>query len=537
MNGLMMDRPLLISSLIEHAARNHHDQEIVSRTVEGPIHRCTYADIARRSKQLANALSALGVEAGDRVATLAWNGYRHVEFYFAVSGMGAVCHTMNPRLHPEQMAYIINHAQDKYVFIDLTFVKLLEAIADQLPSVEGFVIMTDRAHMPDTTLERVWCYEELVNGHSDEYAWPEFDERTASSLCYTSGTTGHPKGVLYSHRSTVLHSYAASLPDAINMSESASLLPVVPMFHVNAWGIPYGAAMTGTKLVMPGPMLDGESLTELMNQESVTIAAGVPTVWFGLLAHLREAGAKLPSLKMVIVGGAAAPRSMIKEFEEDHGVELRHAWGMTEMSPVGTVSLVKPSLRRASADERYAAQCKQGRSVYGVEMKIVDEQNKVLPHDGVAFGELKVRGPWIASGYFEADESESHDDDGWFGTGDVATIDPDGYMQITDRKKDLIKSGGEWISSIDLENLAVAHPDVAQAAVIGVPHEKWDERPLLIVMTRPDVSPTREDVLDFLKDKVPAWWIPDDVVFVDKLPMGATGKVLKTELRKQYAGA
>ncbi|NIR29177.1 MAG: long-chain-fatty-acid--CoA ligase [Gammaproteobacteria bacterium] len=533
MRGQMMDTPLLISALIRHADAVHGGQEIVSRTIEGPIHRYTYADAHRRARRLANALAALGVGAGERVGTIAWNGYRHFELYFAVSGTGAICHTMNPRLNLGQLVYIVNHAEDSYVFVDLTFVPLLEAIADKLASVKGVVVMTDRAHMPATKLANALCYEDLIDSHSDDYAWPTFDENTASSLCYTSGTTGNPKGALYSHRSTVLHSYAMALPDSAHLSAAETILSVVPMFHVNAWGYPYAAPMTGAKLVMPGPKLDGASLTELLAAENVTVTAGVPTIWLTLLAHLRESGTRLPALKRVIVGGAAVPPSMIEAFQNEVGVEVRHAWGMTEMSPLGTVNVLKPALADRPVAARTVLQAKQGLPVFGVEMTIVDERNKPLPRDGKAFGELKVRGPWVARAYFKEDGGRT-DAEGWFATGDVATIDADGYMQITDRTKDLIKSGGEWISSIDLENLAMGHPDIAQAAVIAVPDARWGERPLMLVVPAPDAKPTPEIVRAFLKDKVADWWLPDHVVLVDALPLGATGKVLKAKLREDY---
>ena len=490
MRGLMMDTPLLISSIIDHGATVYADREIVSQTVEGPIHRYTYAHARARSKQLANALASLGVHAGDRIATIAWNGHRHFEIYYAVSGMGAICHTVNPRLFTEQI---------------------------------------------DTSLSNALCYEELIDNHSDEFAWPQFDENTASSLCYTSGTTGNPKGVLYSHRSTVLHSYGLALPDSMQLGEGHCVLPIVPMFHANAWGIPYAAPMTGVKLVMPGPRLDGASLTRLMTDEDVTMTAGVPSVFLGLLNHLEETNTRVPSLERVVIGGAAASQSMITAFEQKLGVEVRHAWGMTEMSPLGTVSVLKPDMRDAPEADRYEVQGKQGRPVFGVEMKIVDDDAKLLPHDGKAFGDLSVRGPWVCSGYYRMDHSPAHDADGWFATGDVATIDESWYMQITDRKKDLIKSGGEWISSVELENLASGHPEIAQAAVIAVPHEKWDERPLLIAVPKENASPTKETIQEYLAGLVPKWWVPDDVVFVDSLPLGATGKVLKTKLREQYA--
>lgn len=532
MHGLIMDRPLLISNLLRHADFVSGDREIVTRTVEGPIHRYTYRDAHKRARQLANALGGMGVSLGDRIATLGWNTHRHFEVYYAVSGIGAVTHTLNPRLHAAQLTYIVNHAEDAWIFADLNLVPLIEAIEGELPRLEGVVVMTDRANMPETSLSNVLCYEELVNGHSDDFEWPEFDENTASSLCYTSGTTGNPKGALYSHRSTVIHAYASALPDTLHMGESEVILPVVPMFHVNAWGIPYGATMVGAKLVFPGPMLDGASVHELLDAEGVTMTAGVPTVWLALLNHWRETGTKVESLKRVIIGGSACPESMVRAFQEEFGCEVRHAWGMTEMSPLGTVSIPKPSITDPA--DRIRRQVKQGRPVFGVEMRIVDDDRKELPHDGAAFGELQVRGPWITSGYFKHDSSDAHGDDGWFATGDVATMDADGYMEITDRAKDVIKSGGEWISSIEIENLAMGHPDVAQAAVIGVPHPKWDERPLLIVVPASGAAPTHEDLTAYLADKVAKWWLPDDTVLTGELPLGATGKVLKTKLREQF---
>lgn len=534
MRGLISDQPLLISSLLDHADRVSGDREIVSRSVEGPIHRYTYRDAHTRSRQLANALSALGVELGERIATLAWNTYRHFEVYYAVSGIGAITHTLNPRLAPAQLIYIINHAEDSYVFADVNLVPLIEAVADELTSLKGVVVMTDKAHMPEANLDNLICYEELIDSHSNDFDWPTFDEHTASSLCYTSGTTGNPKGALYSHRSTILHAYASALPDVLNLAEREVVLPVVPMFHVNAWGIPYGATMTGAKLVFPGPKLDGESIHELLVGEDVTFAAGVPTVWLSLLNHWRENDTNVPSLKRTVIGGSAIPQSMLEAFQDEFGVEVRHAWGMTEMSPLGTVCLIKPSMAGADKAALNRLQIKQGRAVYGVDMKIVDEQGKKLPHDGKAYGELMVRGPWITSGYYKLEDSDAHGDDGWFATGDVCTIDSDGYMEITDRSKDVIKSGGEWISSIDLENQAMGHPDVQQAAVIGVPHPKWDERPLLIVVPAPDKTPDLAAVNEYLSDKVAKWWLPDDMVLVDELPLGATGKVLKTKLREQF---
>jgi len=534
MLGLMQNRSLLISSLIEFAALNHSDGEIVSRTVEGPIHRYTYKDCAARSRQLAKSLEKLGVEQSDRIGTLAWNGYRHVEIYYGVSGVGAVCHTINPRLFPEQIIYIINHAEDKYIFTDLTFVPLLEKVIDQISQVKGFVVMTDEANMPQTELPNVICYENLLAGADDDYQWPAFDERTASSLCYTSGTTGNPKGVLFSNRSTVLHSYAACTPDALGLSTMETILPVVPMFHVNAWGIPYAAAMSGAKMVMPGARMDGESIFDLMESEQVTLSAGVPTIWMMLLAYMKENNKKLTSMQRTVIGGAAAPRAMIETFEKDYNVNVVHAWGMTEMSPLGTACNLKKKHIGISADEKIDLSLKQGRAIFGVDMKIVDGTGSDLPWDGKAFGNLLVRGPWITSGYFKSEGGGVVDDDDWFDTGDVATIDADGYMQITDRSKDVIKSGGEWISSIDVENEAVGCPGIAEAAVIAVSHPKWDERPLLIAVKAPDSTVTKEDVIEHLAGSLAKWQLPDDVIFVDALPHTATGKILKTTLRGEY---
>lgn len=534
MRGLIMDRPLLISSLIQHVDLVSGDREIVARTVEGPIHRYTYRDAHTRSRQLANALTALGVKLGDRIATMAWNTHRHFEVYFAVSGMGAITHTLNPRLHPTQLTYIANHAEDSYIFADANLVPLIEAVAGELTALKGVIVMTDKAHMPEAKIDNLLCYEELIDSHADDFEWPEFDENTASSLCYTSGTSGNPKGALYSNRSTILHAYAGALPDTLNLGESAVVLPVVPMFHANAWGIPYSATLAGSKLVFPGPLLDGASIHELLVAEDVTFAAGVPTVWLALLNYWRESNTSVPTLKSTVIGGSACPQSMIEAFQEEFGVEVRHAWGMTEMSPLGSISLIKPSQKDASPAEKYRKQIKQGRPVYGVEVKIVDDDGNELAHDGAAFGELQVRGPWITSAYFRLDDSDAHGDDGWFATGDVCTIDEDGYIEITDRAKDVIKSGGEWISSIELENVAMGHPDVLQAAVIGVAHPKWDERPLLVVVPAPDKQPTLEDLTDYLSGKIAKWWLPDDMVLVDELPLGPTGKVLKTKLREQF---
>ena len=534
MRGLMQDRPLLISSLLDFAATYHGDREIVSRTVEGPIHRQTYRDMERRTKQLANALARLGVKQGEAIGTLAWNGYRHLEIWYAVSGSGMICHTINPRLFPEQISYIVNHAEDRYIFLDLTFVGLVEKLAHEIKGVKGFVIMTDRAHMPETSLPNAICYEELIAGESAEFSWPVFDENTASSLCYTSGTTGNPKGVLYSHRSTVIHSMMANQPDALGLGSRDVVLPVVPMFHANAWSIPYGALMCGAKLVMPGQNLDGASVYELLSTEGVTFTAAVPTVWLMLLQYLEKEGKTLPDLKRVVIGGSAAPRAMIETFQRKYGVQVVHAWGMTETSPLGTLGQLRAGMEKLSEDERITVQCKQGRGIFGIEMKITDDENRELPRDGKVFGRLKVRGPWVVREYLKGEGGKVLDDDGWFDTGDVATLDPQGYMQITDRSKDVIKSGGEWISSIDLENAAVGHPGIAEAAVIGIFHPKWDERPLLICVRKPGSNVGRDEILDFLKDKIAKWWMPDDVVFVDELPHTATGKLLKTKLREDF---
>ena len=535
MQGLMMNLPLLISSLIRHASEHHGDTEIVSRLTEGGIHRYTYADAHQRSRQLANALLALGVKPGDRVGTLAWNGLRHFETYFAVSGMGAILHTINPRLFPEQIAYIVNHAEDEYVFFDITFAPLIDGIAPHCKNVKGWVAMTDRAHMPAMKTDGILCYEELVAAASDRYEWPTFDENTASSLCYTSGTTGNPKGVLYSHRTTILHTYAIALPDVMNLSARDAILPVVPMFHVNAWGTPYACAMVGAKIVFPGPGLDGASLYELFETEGVTLSAGVPTVWLGLLNYVKQNNLKFSTMNRTVIGGSACPPAMIKTFQDDFGVRVLHAWGMTELSPLGTLNSFKEKHFKLSEAERFAIQQKQGRAIFGVEMRIVGADGKDLPHDGKAFGDLLVRGPWIVREYFKSEGGNPLTPDGWFPTGDVATIDPDGFMQITDRSKDVIKSGGEWISSIELENLAVAHPAVAEAAVIGIAHPKWDERPLLIVVKKAGATVTRDELLKFFEGKIAKWWMPDDVAFVEQLPHTATGKLLKTKLRVDFS--
>ena len=540
MTGLMMQSELMISSLIVHADRHHGDTEIVSRRVEGDLFRYTYRDCHRRARQMANALTTLNVKPSERVATLAWNGYRHMELYYAISGMGAVMHTINPRLHPSQLEYIVNHAQDQYLFFDLSFLPLIKAIAPLCRGVKAFIAMTDRAHMPDDSdIANLLCYEELIDAASDHYSWPVFDERAACTLCYTSGTTGNPKGVLYSHRSSLLHSYAAALPDSLNCSARDVILPVVPMFHVNAWGLPYIACMVGAKLVFPGPAMDGKSIHNLLETEQVTMAAGVPTVWQGLLGYMEQNQLRFSTMTRTVIGGSACPPSMLAAFHDDYGVEVLHAWGMTELSPLGTVSAFKAVHRDSDLVARRRMQAKQGRAVYGLDMKVVGDDGAELPWDGTSNGELLVRGPWVAGAYFgeEGDAALQVDAEGnaWFSTGDVANIDANGYMQITDRNKDVIKSGGEWIGSIELENIAMAHPAVAMAACVAVKHPKWDERPLLVVVKKPGVELERDALLAFYGGKIANWWTPDDVVFVDALPTGATGKILKHRLRQEYA--
>jgi 3-(methylthio)propionyl---CoA ligase len=537
LHGQMMQTPLLITALIEHADRHHPDIEIVSRRVEGDVHRTTYRALHRRARQVANVIGGLGIKPGERVATLAWNGYRHLELYFGVSGSGSVLHTLNPRLIAEQIAWIINDAEDRALFFDLTFLPIVEGIAPLCKSVRHWVAMIDKEMMPASSKVNLLCYEDLLASASDHFAWPQFDENTASSMCYTSGTTGHPKGVLYSHRSTVLHSMAAALPDALNLSARDCILPVVPMFHVNAWGLPYVAPMVGAKLVFPGGALDGKSLFDLFEAEKVTCSAGVPTVWQGLLAHTEANNLRFSTMRRTVIGGSACPPSMLRLFQEKYGVQVLHAWGMTEMSPLGTVSTFKGKHDALSEEQRLALQYKQGRVIFGVDMKIVDADGQDLPWDGKAFGDLLVRGPWIVDRYFKQTDSPLRTDaagHGWFPTGDVATIDVDGFMQITDRSKDVIKSGGEWISSIEIENVAVSHPAVAMAACIAARHPKWDERPLLVVVRKPNAEVTREQLLSHYEGKVAKWQVPDDVVFVDAIPLGATGKMLKTRLREQF---
>jgi fatty-acyl-CoA synthase len=534
MLGQMMTLPLTIPSLIGHADRWHGDTPVVSRLPEGGIHRQDWRVTHRRARSLAASLRALGVGTGDRVGTLAWNTHRHVEIYYAVSGSGAVCHTINPRLFPEQIAWIIGDADDRYVFFDLGFLNLVEALAPRCRGVRGWIAMTDRAHMPESALALL-CYEELLAAGDAGYEWPWLDERSASSLCYTSGTTGNPKGALYSHRSTVLHSFAACLPDAFGLSAAQVVLPAVPMFHVNAWGIPYAAAMAGASLVLPGPALDGASLFELMESEGVTLSAGVPTIWLSLLQHLQKSALKPSSLERVVIGGAAAPPAMIRAFRDLYGIDVLHAWGMTELSPLGTVNRFKSCHSKMDEAARDALREKQGRPPYGMDLRILGEGDACLAHDGVAFGDLQARGHWVVHSYYGGAAGTALRD-GWFSTGDVATIDADGYMKITDRSKDVIKSGGEWISSIDIEGHAMAHPEVAEAAVIGVKHPKWDERPLLVVVRKPGSTVAGEALLGFLDGKIAKWWLPDDVLFVDDLPHTATGKLSKIELRKRLEG-
>jgi acyl-CoA synthetase (AMP-forming)/AMP-acid ligase II len=532
MLGLMQNQPLLISSLIDFAQRHHGDAEIVSRRVEGDIHRYTWRDVAARAKQVANALDGMNLLFSDRVATLAWNGYRHLELYFGVSGSGRVLHTINPRLHPEQIAWIANHAEDQVLCFDLTFLPLVQAIHAKSATIKQYVALCDAGKLPrDSGIPNLVAYEDWIGGQPVTYEWPSFDENSASSMCYTSGTTGNPKAALYSHRSTILHAYAAALPDVMGISARDSILPVVPMFHVNAWGIPYSAALTGAKLVFPGAALDGKSVYELLESEKVTYAAGVPTVWQMLLGHLKPNGLRFSTLKRTVIGGSACPPAMINAFREEYGVEVLHAWGMTEMSPLGTLCTLKNKHLTMPPEEQMKIRLKQGRAIYAVDMKIVDPAGEELPWDGKASGDLYVKGPWVIREYFKGEGGDPLVD-GWFPTGDVATVDPDGYMQITDRSKDVIKSGGEWISSIDVENIAVSHPAVAMAACIGVRHPKWDERPIVAVVKKPGAELTKEELLRFYEGKTAKWQIPDDVVFVDAIPLGATGKMLKTRLRE-----
>jgi len=533
--GLMMARPLLISGILEHAAAQFGEQEVVSRETHGPLHRTTYAAVAQRARQLANALAHMGLKAGSAVGSIAWNNHRHLEAYYAVSGSGMVMHTCNPRLHPQQLIYVINHAEDEVVLFDATFAPLVKGIAAHCPKVRAWVCLADAANTPAIEgVNNVLNFDDLIAPHSKVFFWPELDENTGAALCYTSGTTGNPKGVLYTHRAIVLNATMGCMPDVLNLSTLEVILPVVPMFHINAWCIPYAALVAGSKLVLPGPKLDGPSLYELMEAEHVTISAGVPTIWMGLIQHVEQNKLRFSSMKRTAVGGSAMPMALIAKFVDVYGVEVRHGWGMTETTAVATMSSLSRADRKKPAAEQHAIVAKQGRAVSGIEIKVVDESGVTLPRDGSSQGELMVRGQWIVERYFKAESTALVD--GWFPTGDIATIDAQGTMQIRDRTKDVIKTGGEWISSIDLENAAIGHPAVGMAAVIGVKHPKWDERPLLFIVRKPGQSVEKQEILDFLATKVAKWWVPDDVVFLESLPVGGTGKVQKTDLRKQYGG-
>jgi acyl-CoA synthetase (AMP-forming)/AMP-acid ligase II len=534
MLGLMQDWPLLVHKIMDHAALYHRDREVVTRSVEGPITRTTYGEIARRARRCAKALDRLGIRPGDRVGTLAWNTSRHIETWYGITGAGGVYHTLNPRLFAEQLIYIINHAEDRALFFDTTFTDLVVQIAPKLRSVKQFIALCDRDHLPRVKLKHLAAYEDFIDDVGDDYQWKNFDENTACGLCYTSGTTGNPKGVLYSHRSNVIHALMAAQADAQGLRNVDTVLPIVPMFHANAWAIAFAAPMIGSKLVMPGAKLDGASVYELLDSEKVTMSAAVPTVWLSLLQYLEANGKMLPHLKRVLIGGSACPGAIIEVFEKKYEVKVVHAWGMTEMSPLGTLGTLTWKNNDLPYEEQLAIKLKQGHPVFGVEMKIVDDKNRELPRDGKAFGRLKVRGPAVAKGYFRGEGKDAFDREGWFDTGDIATLDADGYMTITDRAKDVIKSGGEWISSIEIENIAVGHPAVAEAAVIGIAHPKWDERPLLIVVLKPGQTATREDILQYLEGKIAKWWMPDDVVFADDIPHTATGKIQKIALRERY---
>jgi len=533
MRGLMQDWSLLCHRVIDHAAIYHPERRIFTRSVEGPMHSTTYPEMRARALKVAQRLEKDGIKLGDRVATLAWNTWRHLEAWYGILGIGAIYHTVNPRLFAEQIVWIVNHAEDRVMMTDLTFVPLLEKLADKLPTVERYVVLTDGAHMPKTSLRNAVAYEDWIAEVDGDFVWADFDENTAAGMCYTSGTTGNPKGVVYSHRSNVLHSMVAIQPDMIGLSSKDTILPVVPLFHANGWSLALTTPMAGASMVMPGPKLDGASVYELLNEYKVTYTAAVPTVWLMLLQHLEAHGGKLPHLKKVVIGGSACPRAMTKAFQDVYGVEVIHAWGMTEMSPLGTVCTLKPEYAGLTGEARLDVQQKQGHPPFSVEMKIIDDSNRPLPWDGKTFGRLVVRGPAVAKAYFKEDGGVL-DDDGFFDTGDVATVDQYGYMQITDRSKDVIKSGGEWISSIDLENLAVGHPKVAEAAVIGIRHPKWDERPLLIIVLKKDQKANKDEILGFLNGKIAKWWMPDDVAFVDEIPHTATGKIQKIALRERF---
>ena len=520
-----------VAGIIEHAREIHPKTEIISRLVSGEIHRSNYEKVCIRSRKLASALEKDGVKKGDVIATLALNTYRHLEMYYGISGMGAITHTLNFRLHPEQAVYIINHAEDKIIFVELPFVPILEALQENLKTVEKYVVLCEVDEMPETTLKNAISYEEYIQDGDENYSWPTLEDDAACALCYTSGTTGNPKGVLYSHKSNVIHAQAALT--AMTIKPDDTILMVVPLFHVLAWGIPYFGPMNGLKLVMPGMQMEGEPLFELIDQEDVTLAFGVPTIWMGLLAYCRDNNKILSSVKNTIIGGSALSLATLQEFDEVHDVNVIHAWGMTEMSPLGTTNVPTPEMENMSKEEKYAVQLKQGRPIYGVELKVVDDEGNELPKDGESQGHLMVRGPWILQKYFKADK-EAVDADGWFDTGDISVLDEDGYMTIKDRAKDVIKSGGEWISSIDLENAAVGHPEIAEACVVGVPHPKWDERPIMFVVTNSGDEIGKDNILDFLSSKVAKWWLPDEIIFLKELPHGATGKLLKFDLREEY---
>ena len=534
MLGLMQDWPLLCHRIIDHAATFHAERPVISRSVEGPMHRTTYAEIRQRALRVGQRLERDGIRLGDRVATLAWNTWRHMECWYGILGIGAIYHTVNPRLFPDQIAWIVNDAEDRILLTDLTFVPLLESLADKLPTIARYVVLTDAAHMPKTTLKNAVAYEDWIASVDGDFAFKEFDENTAAGMCYTSGTTGHPKGVVYSHRSNVLHSMIASMADAMGISSRDVVMPVVPMFHANCWGMALTGPMNGATMVMPGQRMDGASIYELLNDYRVTCTAAVPTVWLMLLQHLESTGSRLPYLDRVVIGGSACPRAMAQRFQDDYGVNVIHAWGMTEMSPLGSLCSLKPEYAELDGEAKLNVQAKQGHPPFGVEMKITDDSGRKLPWDGRTFGRLKVRGPAVARAYFKGEGGNILDEEGFFDTGDVATIDRYGYMQITDRSKDVIKSGGEWISSIDLENLAIGHPKVAEAAVIGVRHPKWDERPLLVVVLKKDETLGKNEILGFMAGKIAKWWMPDDVVFVDEIPHTATGKIQKTTLRDRF---
>jgi acyl-CoA synthetase (AMP-forming)/AMP-acid ligase II len=540
MLGLMQNRPLLISGIVDYVEQLHSSREIVSRDPEGVIHRSNYGEIAARAKRLANSLMSLGLQPGDRVATLAWNSYRHLEIYYGVTCSGLVLHTVNPRLFPEQLQFIMGDAEDAYVCFDPVFAPLISSLSPHLPRVKGWIALCDRDHMPHADVANLFCYEDVLAAGSPHLVWPTFDENTACTLCYTSGTTGNPKGVLYSHRSTVLHGMAANGADALALSARDSILMVVPLFHANAWSLPFSGAMSGAKMILPGPKLDPESLYTLIEREACTKAFGIPTIWLNFLAWVEtnKSKAEIAKLKLrtVVSGGAAAPRATIEKLHDLLGAYMLHAWGMTETSPLATTGALLAKHEGSLQPQIVDVQVKQGRQVFGIEVGLFGKAGEQLPHDGLSVGELKVRGNWVISGYFKGAGGKVMDDEGWFGTGDVAVVDPDGYVRLTDRLKDVIKSGGEWISSIDIENIAVSHPDVFEAAVIAIHHPVWQERPLLLIHPRPGRSPTKESILEFLSSRIAKWWMPNDVIFVESLPHTATGKLLKTDLREKFGG-